>query len=245
MFSTKNLNALFLTILAIAIFTTSNSMFLKKSLLKSKMVDLHALNTSNCKVLGASTVTDDGISHINGDVCLTPGSSIVGLLTANITGVTHINDGPALAANADANTLYSAVKAEVLNCVYLTGVDLGLVNQFINGSGLISGLLTPGCYIFTAAASFNGILTLSGAGIYTFNVGTGMVTGIGAKMVLTNGASQNDIFWAFGSSATIASASTVYGNFIAYATISMTNVNLYGTAKALTGAIGFVSVTLS
>ena len=245
MFSTKNLNALFLTILAIAIFTTSNSMFLKKSLLKSKVVNLQALNTSSCKVLGASGVSDNGLSHVNGDVCLTPGVSIVNVTTSFVTGVFQVNDGPALAANSDANILYSAVKAQVLGCVYLTGVDLGLVNQFVNGSGQISGHLTPGCYIFTSAAAFNGILTLSGAGDYTFNVGSALVTGIGANMVLTNGASQNDIFWAISSSATISSGSTVYGNFIAYATLTMTNVNLHGTAKALTAAVDFVGVTLS
>src|SRR6202022_3944343 len=79
--------------------------------------------------------------------------------------------------------------------------------------------------------------TLSGAGIYIFQIGSTLVTANGAVVSLTGGADHCNIFWQGGSSATIA-PTTMIGNIMALTSIGMqTGASLTGRALARNGAV--------
>src|ERR1700736_2249232 len=59
-------------------------------------------------VLGASTVTNTGPSVLNGDLGLSPGTSLVGFgLPAVVNGATHDNDAVAGHAQRDVTSAYT------------------------------------------------------------------------------------------------------------------------------------------
>src|SRR3984893_16427921 len=60
-------------------------------------------------VLGGSTVTNTGASHISGNVGVSPGSAITGFPPGTVTnGSLHANDATAKQAHADLAAAYSA-----------------------------------------------------------------------------------------------------------------------------------------
>jgi hypothetical protein len=104
--------------------------------------------------------------------------------------------------------------------------------------------LAPGVYRTTSAQPTLGItgnLTLSGNGIYIFQIVSSLTTAAGpgmSKIILTGGAVAHDVFWQVGSSATLGSGSTFQGTIMAQASITVgTGAILNGRALARTGAV--------
>ncbi|WP_127360854.1 ice-binding family protein [Actinacidiphila soli] len=58
-------------------------------------------------VLGGSTVTNTGASVINGNLGLSPGTSVTGFPPGAVNGVQHIADAAALQAQSDPGRLQS------------------------------------------------------------------------------------------------------------------------------------------
>src|SRR4029077_3245782 len=148
-------------------------------------------------VVASSTVTSTGLTVINGDLGLSPGSSVTGsppgvLNATEYTGAA----GPAGTNQDDLTTAYNAAVSTPCD-VDLTGQDLG------------GQTLTPGTYCFNTSGFLTGILTLSGDGVYIFKAGSTIITAPNSSVVLINGAQACNVFWAVGSSATI-DISTVF-----------------------------------
>jgi hypothetical protein len=98
-------------------------------------------------VLANQTVTSTGATVLNGNLGLTPGTSITGSPTVN--GSTYTGtDTVAEQAIADANSAYTTLGAESVT-TDLTGQDLG---------GLT---LTNGIYFFSSSAALTGTLVHS------------------------------------------------------------------------------------
>lgn len=181
-------------------------------------------------VLGSATVTNTGLTIVNGDVDVAPGSAITGFPPGKVVnGSLHAGDIIASSAHANAQTYYNEVLA--LPCPpshNLTGQDLG------------GKTLAPGVYCFSSSAQLTGTLTLQGnsTSSYVFQIGSTLTTASDSKVVLTGGVKNSNVTWAIGSSATLGTGTDFQGIIDAVASITITTgVNLVGRAWALNGAV--------
>lgn len=102
--------------------------------------------------------------------------------------------------------------------------------------------LQAGVYRYTSGVSLTGILTLDGGGnadaSWVFQITSTLITASASSIVLTNGASACNVYWAVGSSATLGAASEFVGNILAESSISLTtgatvNGGLYAGGKSM------------
>ena len=182
-------------------------------------------------VLGGSTVTSTGNTVVNGNVGLYPGTSITGFGPGIVNGTIYNNNAVAQQAQADALTAYNILAGEPV-FHDLTGQDLGTL------------ILAPGVYFFSSSAQLTKTLTLSGNGLYDFQIGSALTTAAGApsnpgsSVVLTGGAQACQVFWQVGSSATIGTYSDFVGNILALTSITAnTGATVDGRLLALNGAV--------
>ena len=186
-----------------------------------------ALGTAiNFAVLAGSTITNTGSSVITGNLGLQPGTSVTGFPPGTVTGVQHIADAVAVQAQTDLATGYTEA-ASASPTSNLSGQDLGGKN------------LTPGVYSFSSSAQLTGSLTLSGNGVYVFQIGSTLTTASNSVVLLSNGAQACAVYWQVGSSATLGSATHFQGNLMALTSITLdTGANiLTGRALARNGAL--------
>jgi hypothetical protein len=166
-------------------------------------------------VLGGSTVTNTGPSVLNGDLGVSPGTSLPGFgLPAVVNGATHNNDAVAAQAQSDVTTAYNvAAGTPVLPANDLSGADLG---------GLT---LAPGAYRYTSSAQLTGALTLDAEGDpsaqFVFEIASTLTSASASSVVLVNGASPCNVYWQVGSSATLGTTTAFAGNVIALTDVSL------------------------
>lgn len=75
-------------------------------------------------VLGGPSVSNTGPSVLNGDLGVSPGTSLTGFQFATVNGATHNNDAVAAGAQSDLTTAYNTAAGEATTAD-LTGQDLG------------------------------------------------------------------------------------------------------------------------
>jgi type VI secretion system secreted protein VgrG len=148
--------------------------------------------------------------------------------------VEHLGDSVAMTAQGDLTTAYNNVAGKAGGAVL--PADIG---------GLT---LAPGVYRTTSAQPSLGItgnLTLSGNGLYIFQIVSTLTTAAGpgnSNVILAGGAASHDVFWQVGSSATLGSGSIFQGTILAQASITLTTgATLNGRALARTGAVSLDS----
>jgi Ice-binding-like/Putative Ig domain len=182
-------------------------------------------------VLGGSTVTNTGVSTVNGNVGVSPGTAVTGFPPGVVVGgAIHSNDAVAVQAQNDLTTAYNNIAATPCT-VDLTGQDLG---------GLT---LTPGVYCFATSAQLTGALTLNALGnpnaLFLFKIGSTLTTASGSTVTVINGGTSCDrVFWQVGSSATIGTGTSFAGDILALTSITMTTgANTSGSLLARNGAV--------
>jgi hypothetical protein len=186
-------------------------------------------------ILGATPVVSSvGPTIVTGDIGIWPALSITGFPPGTITGVEHLGDSVAMTAQGDLTTAYNNVAGKAGGAVL--PADIG---------GLT---LAPGVYRTTSAQPSLGItgnLTLSGNGLYIFQIVSTLTTAAGpgnSNVILAGGAASHDVFWQVGSSATLGSGSIFQGTILAQASITLTTgATLNGRALARTGAVSLDS----
>lgn len=182
----------------------------------------------NFSVLAGSTITNTGSSYITKDLGLYPGTSVTGFPPGIVTGTQHITDTAAQNAKTDATNAYYALSG--LSSTGSVGADIG------------GTTVTPGIYSVSSSLAITGVLTLDGGGnsnaVFIFQIPSTFTAAVGSSINLTNGAQDGNIYWVVGSSATLGVGSSMYGNIIAQASITVdTSAGLNGRAFALAGAV--------
>jgi hypothetical protein len=187
-------------------------------------------NATSFAVLAGSTVTNTGPSVINGNLGLSPGTSITGFPPGSVIGTIHQTDAVAAQAQASLTNAYN-VAAGLTPTQNLTGINLG---------GLT---LTPGVYFFSSEAQLTGTLILDAQGDpnaqFVFQIGSTLTTASSASVVFINGGNGNNTFWQVGSSAVLGTGTQFTGNILALTSITLNtgaNINC-GRALARNGAV--------
>ena len=184
-------------------------------------------------VLGATTVTNTNPSVIGQSVGLSPGSAIVGFPPGIVLPPATIQAANAVTLQAQSDLTTAYVDA-ASRSVEFTQTNADLVGQ----------TLIPGVYAATAKAplSLSGQLVLDGQGnpnaVFIFQTDSTLITSTGSTIALINGASECNVFWQVGSSATLGSGSFFVGTILALTSITVeSSTVVHGRALARNGAV--------
>ena len=126
------------------------------------------------------------------------------------------------------------------------------ISQQLGGQTLVAGVYKSGA----SDSSFlltSGILTLNAQGdpnsVWIFQMNGGsptLTTSSLGSMVIENGGNACNVFWQVGSSATLGSGTTFFGNILATASITVdTGVTVTGRLLASTGAVTMDTDTIN
>ena len=187
------------------------------------------------EVLAGSTVTSTGNTIINnGDVGLSPGSSITGFPPAVINnGVIHNTDAQAQQAQADLTTAYLNAEGRTPDAPIVG--DLG-------GQTFAPGVYNGG------AVALTGTVTLNGAAnsVWIFQASSTLITATNSAVAFTGGAGPCNVFWQVGTSATIGAGSTFAGTVMSLSSISVdAGAVIDGRLLARNQAVTAITTTLN
>jgi ice-binding like protein len=193
------------------------------------------LTLAGFRVLAGSTVTNTGLTAVDGDLGVSPGSSCTGFPApctggpGTVSGTINIPPSAADQAEADLVTAY--------NNAFLRPPGASV-------SGNIGGLtLAPGVYTSTSTLAISsGDLTLTALGdsnaVFIFQIPTSLTVTTGRRVILAGGAQASNVFWQVGSSAVLGTNSFFVGTIMAQTSITLqTSASLEGRALAITGAV--------
>jgi hypothetical protein len=191
----------------------------------------------------AATYAALAYSAVTGSTGAGAGSTLNGNIGIYPTAATGITNFPPSTFSGAENANASAGVAQAAAQAAYTAIQAMPAGTT---EGALDGLtLTPGTYTSGSAMSLTGTLTLNGAGNYYFQMVSTLTTAAGATIVLTNGATANNVYFAVGSSATLGATNTFNGNILADASITVGGGTVNGSLIALTGAVTYSATTTS
>lgn len=185
-------------------------------------------SASSFAVLAATTVTSTGPTVLNGDLGLSPGTSVTGFPPGTVNGTVHAGDTAAASGQTDLTAAYNNAAGQSPT---VTGLS-SLTNQ----------TLTPGVYNAASSLGVTGTVTLDGQGnqnaVFIFQMNSTLTTASASAINLINGAQACNVFWQVGSSATLGTGSTFAGSILALASITVTTGDtVNGSLLARNGAV--------
>jgi hypothetical protein len=188
-------------------------------------------------VLAGSTITNTGATTINGDLGLSPGTSVTGFPPGAVNGTSHVADAAAVQAQNDLTAAY--IDAAGRPTTATIPVELGGTTQ------------TPGVYSSPAGTfGITGTLTLDAQGdpnaVFIFKAASTLITASASSVNLVNGAQSSNVFWLVGSSATLGTYSILRGSILALASITVTTgVSVDGRTLARNAAVTLDTDTIT
>lgn len=180
----------------------------------------------NFGVLANTAVNNTGATTVDAEVGVGPGTTLTGFPPGTATA-THVNDATTTQAQLDLGTAYNDAIANSVTADITTdlqGMQLG-----------------PG--VFSSGSLTNsGVVTLNGLGdttsVFIIMSNTTLTAQPDSKVVLTNGARADNVYWIVGTSATLGANSIWYGNILAVQSITLdSGATLYGRALSQSGAV--------
>lgn len=186
---------------------------------------LHVSVSLLLAILAGTTITNTGGTVVNGDLGLSPGTSVTGFPPGIVNGTQHITDSEAAQAQLDLEAAYLDAEGRTGGTVI---------------AGNIGGLtLTPGVYKSTSFLEISsGDLTLDGPGEFVFQIASTFIMTPGRQIILTGGAQASDIIWQVGSSATLGTTTVFKGTIMALTSITVDNsADVEGQLLARNGAV--------
>ena len=185
---------------------------------------------ANFAVLAGSTVANTGLTTVNGDVGLSPGSAVTGFPPGTINGTQHVSDLTANQAQLDLTVAYNDAAGRTVAPVSVAG----------NLGGMT---LAPGLYKSTSSLEISsGDLTLDAQGdanaVFIFQIASTLTTTSGRQVILSGGAKAANIYWQVGSSAVLGTTSIFKGTIMADQSITLaTGATLEGRALTRIAAV--------
>lgn len=190
-------------------------------------------------VLAGTTVTNTGPSVLGESLGVHPGTAVEGFPPGIVSAPGTVDAGGPTSLTAQ-NDLTIAYDNAAGRTVEFTQTNPDLVGQ----------TLIPGVYAATAKAplSLSGQLVLDGqnnsSAVFIFQTDSTLITGSGSSILLINGASECNVFWQVGSSATLGSGSVFVGNILALTSVTVeSGVTVRGRALARNGAVTLINDT--
>ena len=189
-------------------------------------------------VLAGSAVTNTGPSTLGEGLGVSPSASLTGFVPTQVGGTIHQNDAEAAQAQADLTAAYNDAAGRPTGAIL--PADIG------------NRILQPGVYAASSrgALQLTGPLVLDGGGnadaVFIFQTDSSLTTASSSTVSVVNGASECNVFWQIGTSATLGSSSTMVGNVMADQSITLNNgVTVQGRALARIAAVTLINDTFT
>jgi len=186
-------------------------------------------------VMAAATITSTGLTSINGDVGLRPGTA-EGIPAGEVNGTIHINDPVVTKAQADLLAAYNDAVSRMINAQALPAS--------IGGLTFAPGLYINASSVLLSGGGSNNNVTLDAQGdpdaVFLFKMGSTLTTAPTSQVILAGGAKASNIFWQVGSSATIDTTTIFKGNVLAAVSITL-NAGAVVEGRMFAGSDGTAS----
>lgn len=188
-------------------------------------------------LLAATSITNQASrtsTWIDGSIATSPGTTVSGFWSWNLTGSVDRNTTSARNAKTDATALAAALDSRTRTAVLAPA---------------LTGTIRPGVYTSSSTAfTASGTITLDARGdssaIFVFRSGT-LTTGTFSVIRLINGARPGNVYWRTTGTATLGAGSTSSGTVIAGGNATMLDSSdLTGHLISLNGAVSVDRATV-
>ena len=193
-------------------------------------------------ILTKSGVSNTGATHVQGNIGVSPiaATAITGFAlkrTAPTYSTSSLVTGRVFAANYAAPTpahLTSAVSA--MQTAYNNAAGRKNPTRIGLGAGNIGGLtIKPGLYKWSSNVKIPSNVTLSGNGIWIFQIAGTLNVASGKRVILAGGALDKNIYWQVAGATTLGTTAVLHGTVLDKTAIVLkTGAKLYGKALAQT-----------
>jgi hypothetical protein len=167
---------------------------------------------SSYSVLGGTGVANTGVGTVlAGDLGLSPSGVIAGFPPGTVNGMTHDKDAAAELAQSDRADAYSNAAGQASTTTF-SGDQAGVTFH-------------PGVHTSAAAVTNTGTMTLDADGdssaVFIFQIGAALSSAASSKVVLTDGALANNVFWQVVGAVSLGAGAKSVGTFLAAGAVTL------------------------
>jgi len=203
------------------------------NVIKASSVSLGS--ASNFSIFAGAAITNVGRSRLNGGVGVNPGTAITG-------GETIFTN---LAETASVSEVNKLISTNVLASI-IAANDLITTQKITAHSDIAAELgeqtICPGIYKSDAAFGLTGTLTLDGNkdpnSVFIFITPAAFTSAAASRIILSNGAKAENVYWQLGAAATLGASSFFTGTILAEAAITAgAGVHIHGRFLSKSAAV--------